>query len=59
MAAGSYGPHGIPNMTIPPQTGPVALLPESALHPGMKGVAWTVFQGSQPEPVPVEIIGVW
>jgi hypothetical protein len=25
----------------------------------MKGVAWTVFQGSKPEPVPVEIIGVW
>ena len=25
----------------------------------MKGVAWTVFQGSQPEPMPVEIIGVW
>ena len=25
----------------------------------MKGVAWTVFQGNKPEPVPVEIIGVW
>jgi hypothetical protein len=25
----------------------------------MKGVAWTVFSGMKPEPVPVEIIGVW
>jgi len=46
-------------MTIPPQAGRVALFPEDALKPGMQGVAWTVFQGSRPEPVPVEIIGVW
>jgi hypothetical protein len=25
----------------------------------MKGVAWTVFEGDKPEPVPVEIVGVW
>ncbi|MCS6954305.1 MAG: hypothetical protein RMK57_04635 [Bryobacterales bacterium] len=25
----------------------------------MKGYAWTVFQGAEPEPVPVEIIGLW
>lgn len=46
-------------MTIPPKAGKVDLFPESALKPGMKGVAWTVFQGSKPEPVPVEIIGTW
>ncbi len=50
---------GIPNMTVPPKAGKVELFPESALKPGMKGVAWTVFQGSKPEPMPVEIIGVW
>src|SRR5579875_1437744 len=50
---------GIPNMTIPPKAGKVELFPENALKPGMKGVAWTVFQGTKPEPVPVEIIGVW
>lgn len=50
---------GIPNMTIPPKAGKVELFPESALKPGMKAVAWTVFQGSKPEPMPVEIIGVW
>ncbi len=49
----------IPNMTVPPRSGKVDLFPESALKPGMKGVAWTVFQGSKPEAVPVEIIGIW
>jgi hypothetical protein len=50
---------GIPNVTIPPKAGKVELFPESAVKPGMKGVAWTVFQGDKPEPVPVEIVGVW
>jgi hypothetical protein len=50
---------GIPNMTIPPKAGKVELFPETQLKPGMKGVAWTVFQGSKPEPIPVEIIGKW
>ena len=48
-----------PNMTEAPKSGKVELFPESALKPGMKAVAWTVFQGSKPEPVPVEIIGIW
>ncbi len=48
-----------PNVTAPPKAGPVALFPESALRPGMKGVAWTVFEGTKPEPVPVEIVGIW
>jgi hypothetical protein len=50
---------GIPNVTVPPKAGKVQLFPESALKPGMQGVAWTVFQGDKPEPMPVEIIGVW
>lgn len=50
---------GIPNMTIPPKSGKVELFPQALIKPGMKGVAWTVFQGSKPEPVPVEIIGTW
>ena len=40
-------------MTTPPKAGPVELFPQSAIKPGMKAVAWTVFQGSKPEPVPV------
>ena len=31
---------------------------ETDVKPGMKGWAWTVFQGTDPEPVPVEIIGI-
>lgn len=50
---------GVPNMTTPPKAGSVQFFPETALKPGMKGVAWTVFQGNKPEAVPVEIIGLW
>lgn len=42
-----------------PHAGPVQIMPASELKPGMKGTAWTVFQGTEPEPVPVEIIGLW
>ncbi|HEV3316444.1 MAG TPA: SpoIVB peptidase S55, partial [Candidatus Angelobacter sp.] len=28
------------------------------LRPGMKGIAYTVFQGANPEPMDVEILGV-
>jgi hypothetical protein len=31
---------------------------ESEVKPGMKGWAWTVFQGTEPEPVPIEVIGI-
>lgn len=57
--AAEPAPTGIPNMTIPPRAGKVDLFPENAVKPGMRGVAWTVFEGSKPEPVPVEIIGTW
>jgi hypothetical protein len=42
-----------------PRAGKVETLPVSAIKPGQKAVAWTVFTGSEPEAVPVEIIGVW
>ncbi len=41
-----------------PKAGKVEILPLSAVKPGMKATAWTVFQGTEPEPVPVEIVGV-
>jgi hypothetical protein len=50
---------GVPNMTIAPKTGKVEFYPESHLKPGMHAVAWTTFQGTQPEAVPVEIVGIW
>ena len=46
-----------PKLT-PPKAGPVQLFPEDQVKRGMKGIAWTVFQGSTPEAVPVEILGV-
>lgn len=42
-----------------PRAGKVEILKSSELKPGMKGYAWTVFQGSEPESVPIEIIGLW
>jgi len=49
----------VANMTTPPQMGPVEFFPEDQVKPGMTAVAWTVFQGSTPEAIPVEIIGTW
>jgi len=34
-------------------------MPESQIKPGMKAIAWTVFQGTEPEPVPIEIVGIY
>jgi hypothetical protein len=33
-------------------------IPVSEIHAGMKGVAYTVFQGVKPEPMEVEVLGV-
>ena len=44
---------------VPPGIGKPKIMPASELRPGMKGTAWTVFSGSEPEPVPVEIIGLY
>ncbi len=41
-----------------PHAGPVPILKLDQVKPGMKATAWTVFTGSEPEPIPVEIIGV-
>jgi hypothetical protein len=42
-----------------PSAGKVAILKSQDLKPGMQGTAWTVFEGTVPEPVPVEIVGLW
>lgn len=42
-----------------PVAGPVAVMKSAEIKPGMKGTAWTVFEGTEPEAVPVEIIGLW
>jgi len=43
----------------PPKAGKVEIMPLSEIKPGMKGTAWTVFQGTEPEAVPIEILGRW
>jgi len=42
-----------------PKAGKVEIMPESQIKPGMKAIAWTVFQGTEPEPVPIEIVGIY
>jgi len=44
---------------IPPKAGKPQIMRATELRPGMKGTAWTVFSGNEPEPVPIEIIGLW
>jgi len=41
-----------------PKAGKVEILHLNEVKPGMKATAWTVFQGTEPEPVPIEIVGV-
>ena len=40
---------------IQPKT---AIMPEEDVKPGMHGVAYTVFEGTQPESMDVEILGI-
>src|SRR4051794_5888454 len=35
-----------------------AIMPVKDIHPGMKGVAYSVFEGSEPEAVPLVVLGV-
>jgi hypothetical protein len=42
-----------------PQVGKMDIFKSADLRPGMQGTAWTVFAGDTPEPVPVEILGLW
>jgi hypothetical protein len=43
---------------VRPKSGKVEIMRVSELKPGMKATAWTVFQGTEPEPIPIEIIGL-
>jgi hypothetical protein len=42
-----------------PRSGKVQIFKEADLKIGMKGYAWTVLQGSEPEALPVEILGIY
>ena len=43
----------------PPKAGKPEILPLKDVKPGMHAIAWTVFSGTKPEAVPVDIIGLW
>ena len=43
---------------VRPKAGKVQIFKLSDLKPGMKGYAWTVLSGTEPEPIPVEILGL-
>jgi len=47
---------------VPARTSPARVAPEvmkiSDIHRGMRGIAYTVFEGVKPEPMDVEILGV-
>ncbi len=43
----------------PPRAGKVDIMKASDVRPGMRAIAWTVFEGDTPEPVPIEIVGNW
>src|SRR3954464_14015220 len=47
---------GEANLTRP-KAGKVEIMALKESKPGMKATAWTVFQGTEPEPVPIEIVG--
>jgi len=44
-------------LSDPPRIEP-QIMPVSDIHRGMRGVAYTVFEGTKPEPMDVEILGV-
>ncbi len=41
-----------------PKAGKVQIFKLADLKPGMKGYAWTVLAGTEPEPIPIEILGL-
>ena len=43
---------------VRPKAGKAPIFKEADLKPGMKGYAWTVLQGNEPEAIPVEIVGI-
>ncbi|MGH9589186.1 MAG: hypothetical protein ACRD25_02265, partial [Terracidiphilus sp.] len=59
-AAGGQMPPSQPSASQavgpPPSTG--GFFPLSQVHAGLMGTAWTVFSGTKPEPMGVEVLGV-
>src|ERR1700731_1807837 len=43
---------------VRPKAGKVQIFKKADVKPGMTGTAWTVLSGTEPEPLPIEILGV-
>jgi hypothetical protein len=54
-----FGQQARETAPVRPRAGKVQIFKEADLKIGMKGYAWTVLQGSEPEPIPVEILGIY
>jgi hypothetical protein len=56
----SLGHAQTPAATLPSQQAPAStkIMKVDEVRPGMKGVGYTVFQGTKPEPMGVEVLGV-
>jgi hypothetical protein len=56
----SLGHAQTPAATLPsqPDPAPTKIMKVDEVRPGMKGVGYTVFQGTKPEPMGVEVLGV-
>jgi hypothetical protein len=59
LSAQTAKPTAAATGALPPKAGKVDILPSAQLKAGMKATAWTVFEGTVPEAVPIEIIGLW
>jgi hypothetical protein len=46
----------VPKAAVPPPS--TNIFPLKEIHRGLHGTAWTVFEGTQPEPMDVEILGL-
>ncbi len=56
--AAFFAPFGRAAEMPRPRAGKVEIFREADLKPGMQATAWTVFNGTEPEPVPIEIVGI-
>lgn len=58
LSLGWFQAHASDNPAPIPNASHTPIMSVDDVHAGMKGVAYTVFQGTQPEPMQVEVLGV-
>ncbi|PWU02747.1 MAG: hypothetical protein C5B51_20330 [Terriglobia bacterium] len=59
IAAAALPLAGVDAPPARPKAGKVEIFHLSDIKPGLKATAWTVLQGTEAEPIPVEIVGRW